>query len=1007
MSYRAPYPPTKKSSHARASERGAALVTSVLILGMLSAIALTVLAVVQKEAQIAGSDLKRTQAFYAAAAGIEKMTSDFNALFLATSRPTAAQLLRIQNSPPPELRAEGYDMNQLIGLDGPTLTAMRQSQGIIDGSYPRATITGGPFNGLSASVAPYLLNSMATWSDGTEVALTRQMNNYLIPIFQFGMFSDDDIELHPGPAFAFNGRIHANGNIYVNGNVSFLAKVTSANELIYDVVRNGTPRVGNVAMQVGGFRVPLTMGSMFNGPNIVGSNPGDRGYFPGSFDGTINNPWDATSIAPATGVANQFGGQLQTRTTGAVPLRLPLQLSGNSTFEIIKRRMPADPQVVRDSRYHSKAQIRILIDDETPATPDDSGIPAGQGEPLSGFNPIPLPNADAAAGGGKALWRVPSTGGPNYADNAGSCVLQENGGAPAQALTVRGVKSTTQTNVIPNGSTVQVPNIPAGAGLTGRILIEIIDDNGNARDVTREILSLGMTVGEPNAIVMLQRPLWAAFTQGSRDASASQNIAPDGTPYFNALTDILDNTNIAFDGEIKTSPGPTQEATYGYLLGILDDTVAGQPLREDAPPYADIAEWGTGNWSTDKNWNAIVPINVYNVREGCINGVNCGEVYERGITNVVEINMKNLARWVDGVYDSNLLTGTAAVSTSIANRGGYTLYISDRRGDKVKPVVDPAGNNVNSTNGMADNEDIYGQNGTDGALCSPTQDQNGCECGEDVQRKGFLVKDVTELPDPAVLTGIYGTDLTMRALTVAAWSNPNNYFRRSVRLINGEDLQTTGAAGLLSPTQGITVSTENLLYVWGNYNTTGIDSGPPAGIACLNEDGAPCRYLGNQVPASLVCDAFFPLSKTWFDSSSAMYPGNLGRRIADRNLPAPGVTTNETAVRAAILAGNNLGALAGAPDAGHGGLDESRLNGGMHNFPRFLERWPGRWNFVGSLIPLYNSTQAVGPYNADSTIYSPPVRNWAFDSSFLNPDMLPPSTPQFQYIQPTAFRQIL
>ena len=36
-------------------------------------------------------------------------------------------------------------------------------------------------------------------------------------------------------------------------------------------------------------------------------------------------------------------------------------------------------------------------------------------------------------------------------------------------------------------------------------------------DVTQTILSMGMTEGEPNGIVYLQRPLWAAFVQGSRD----------------------------------------------------------------------------------------------------------------------------------------------------------------------------------------------------------------------------------------------------------------------------------------------------------------------------------------------------------------------------------------------------------------------------------------------------------------------------------------------------------
>jgi hypothetical protein len=143
---------------------------------------------------------------------------------------------------------------------------------------------------------------------------------------------------------------------------------------------------------------------------------------------------------------------------------------------------------------------------------------------------------------------------------------------------------------------------------------------------------------------------------------------------------------------------------------------------------------------------------------------------------------------------------------------------------------------------------------------------------------------------------------------------------------------------------------------------------------------------------------------------TSIYPDDLSKRLADLSLPGTGY---ETSVRAAIIAGNNLSALTGSPDAGNSSNDESRLNGGMHNFPRFLERWANssggdqRWNFVGSLIPLYHSTQALGQYNANSVIYSPPKRNWAFDSTFQDPNRLPPGTPQFQYIEPTAFRQVL
>ena len=450
------------------------------------------------------------------------------------------------------------------------------------------------------------------------------------------------------------------------------------------------------------------------------------------------------------------------------------------------------------------------------------------------------------------------------------------------------------------------------------------------------------------------------------------------------------------------------DATYGYLTNIVDDTASGfQPIRSDMPGGQPtnatcaastqpvvcglLTDWGTSNWNTNRNWNAIVPITVYNVREGRINtSLGGGSVYERGITNVIELNMRNVARWVDGVYDVNLLQGTGATSNFIASPDGYTVYVSDRRGDDI---------NGGRTNGMVDNLDIYGPNGT-------------LDPGEDVQFAGVMIKDTDELPDPAVLTTVapgYGLDIVKRAIAVAAWSNraangiDHRMFRSAVRIFNGQNLQISGNAGQLSQTLGITVSSENPVYIWGNYNTTGINTAPPDGTSCLNDATANCFYLGNQVPSSLVCDAFFPLSKTFFDAQTAMYPDAMDRRQADRGA----TVAQETAVRMAIIAGNNRSALSGSPDAGNSASGESRLCGGMHNFPRFLEDWSARWNFVGSLIPLYHSTQAMGQYNADSSIYGPPIRNWAFDITFTNPARLPPSTPLFQHIEPTGFKQVL
>jgi hypothetical protein len=241
------------------------------------------------------------------------------------------------------------------------------------------------------------------------------------------------------------------------------------------------------------------------------------------------------------------------------------------------------------------------------------------------------------------------------------------------------------------------------------------------------------------------------------------------------------------------------------------------------------------------------------------------------------------------------------------------------------------------------------------------------------------------------------------------WDNPTNYFRRSVRLFNGETLSTTASTGQLSPTKGLTIASENMVYIWGSYNTTGVSSIPGGGSTLNNGTG----YLGPQVPASIACDAIFPLSKTWFDGLSALFPegsgvpfGQAGEdyRRADASLSD---IQQSTSVRAAILAGTTTSVTNGSPGRN---IDGDRISGGVINFPRFLELWnlngtTTPWNYAGSFVPLFRSTQAVSQWENDtSVIYMPPRRNWSFDITFRNPSQIPPGTPFFQYVAATGFR---
>ena len=158
------------------------------------------------------------------------------------------------------------------------------------------------------------------------------------------------------------------------------------------------------------------------------------------------------------------------------------------------------------------------------------------------------------------------------------------------------------------------------------------------------------------------------------------------------LTTLTRNSQTIADGEIS-NPATLLQANRGFIntTTTAADEDAGNYLRSANP---------TGTY------NVIVPINVYNVREGWVRStLSEYDIYERGMTSVVELNMRNLARWVDGIYDANLLLGTNAVSTNISGDEGYVVYVSDRRGDRVKAEYLASGTSYASTNGLVDNED--------------------------------------------------------------------------------------------------------------------------------------------------------------------------------------------------------------------------------------------------------------------------------------------------------------
>lgn len=166
-------------------------------------------------------------------------------------------------------------------------------------------------------------------------------------------------------------------------------------------------------------------------------------------------------------------------------------------------------------------------------------------------------------------------------------------------------------------------------------------------------------------------------------------------------------------------------------------------------------------------------------------------------------------------------------------------------------------------------------------------------------------------------------------------------FDKAVRLVNGSEV-TAG---------GLTVVTDNPMYIQGDYNTV------------------------NKQPSAVLADAITILSNNWGPNDS----DSKGHQVTD-NRPAANTTVN-----AAFALGPSAESSVG------------QGNGQLENVIRFLENWSSQtFTYRGSIISLWHSQQVTGDWrccgSGGNHYYRAPNRNWGYDTLFDT--SLPPGTPR-------------
>lgn len=960
------------------------MVVALLIMILLMGFVALAISRTTNETIASANDAAESRTFDASHGCLEVMTQNFSKIFKRKLSPDTTDLNRIRTQFPP-----GFDEYDFSAQDV-QITDATQS----------VVLTEGQFQGLTAQRDGWRLSCpVRDRNRGTTVNLTRRFFNNRIPIFQFGIFYDDDLEFHPGPRFDFGGRVHSNGSLFLQASnrLNFSSKVTTVNHVFTDVAKNGAPwsnwndevyiRNASGVYQQLAFDMGSVLQNPVNGTPVTDNNPLPRSY--------ENSTWDTDE---ATFQGNLLAYQK--------PLELPLKLNSDinalnlGLIEIIRRGKsvgdvyndgtgtPGAPNIVpvtsttqddvitAEERYYNKTGIRVNLADEKRKLP---GCADNAGNPIAGVCGVRLDGdatgdgAEPLAGAPRGYWPAAMTGPTAY----------------------RGTRI--------NGDRLRIP------GREVWIKIETVRFNDATQayvtvDITKDILSMGVTeYGRRPGAEIVHDPAYGI--RDSRSVIKLQRFGIEGAqiPFDNGLIGTTDSylrhtttgtpRNFVLVGRAANPGGASQANCYTQaLVDNLDNGV--WPINGftgDHPMHRIQSD--LGNATGPNRWGCVVPfpIKMFDTREGLyfedatFNPTAAGNYRARvpwaGVMSMVDIDIGNLRRFIEGQYNGGGNPGLPASgtpfsdangrplrSTDIPENDGIVFYISDRRGDF-------------DFDGQYDMEDVFGNN--DGVT----------QPGEDINGNGTLDTDYTnEAPVYRGPMSPIVSPLIAVSPDIAAVFE-HRYYRRGVRLINGRQLPGIYDSATPTNTRGFTVASENAVYVQGNYNAEnfpgGFTYGTPTPATAYIPQGTSLH-----IPASIAADTVVILSNNWNDARSFISPFDSNNR-----------PPTATVMRFAMLSGDTLTSLTATPHQGGG---NPRMNGGVHNFKRFLEDWNNniRLNYSGSLINLYNSHNNNGTFKCCNAVYVPPQRDWVFDSTFININRIPPGTPFFQSLQITGFQRM-
>jgi len=225
--------------------------SALLIVMLLSAVAILILASTMRwtnnTAYLTERNIQYLDTVYAAEAATEKVVTEFNVDFARMGASVVNAKVPVYRGRIPKYtehpywgkfkfsNGKGKDDEVSVDIISPWQMSPLISQ----------------YQGLSGYAATYRIRANAldlTSRHDVSGAVQQDVQVALVPIYQFAIFYNMDMEVNPGARMNITGRAHGNANIYLQppAPLTFLGDITSAGEIIFGK-KPGDPVIRNVS----------------------------------------------------------------------------------------------------------------------------------------------------------------------------------------------------------------------------------------------------------------------------------------------------------------------------------------------------------------------------------------------------------------------------------------------------------------------------------------------------------------------------------------------------------------------------------------------------------------------------------------------------------------------------------------------------------------------------------------------------------------------------------------